>query len=135
MQRNALCRSRRKLSNAYLLAEFGFDTAENEPSKGCHIRADAGRRRGRPRRPGPGPQSGGGVQAVELEGERGGPLEQTFGGLILGCVDADCCKSTLMLQFFCQHACCRIFRRLQDLRTSAPIQLFSSFLPFLNIAC
>ena len=30
---SALCRSRRELSNAYLLAKFGFDTAENEPSK------------------------------------------------------------------------------------------------------
>ena len=27
-----MCRSRRELSNAYLLAKFGFDTAENEPS-------------------------------------------------------------------------------------------------------
>ena len=27
MQRSALCRSRRELSNAYLLAKFGFDTA------------------------------------------------------------------------------------------------------------
>ena len=25
-----MCRSRRELSNAYLLAKFGFDTAENE---------------------------------------------------------------------------------------------------------
>ena len=33
MQRSALCRSRRELSNAYLLAKFGFDTAENEPCK------------------------------------------------------------------------------------------------------
>ena len=32
---SALCRSRRELSNAYLLAKFGFDTAENEPSKVC----------------------------------------------------------------------------------------------------
>ena len=28
MQRSALCRSRRELSNEYLLAKFGFDTAE-----------------------------------------------------------------------------------------------------------
>ena len=28
-----MCRSRRELSNAYLLAKFGFDTAENEPPK------------------------------------------------------------------------------------------------------
>ena len=33
MQRSAFCRSRRELSNAYLLAKFGFDTAENEASK------------------------------------------------------------------------------------------------------
>ena len=26
-----LCRSRRELSNEYLLAKIGFDTAENEP--------------------------------------------------------------------------------------------------------
>ena len=37
MQRTAFNfrRSRRKLSNAYLLAKFGFDTAENEPCKVC----------------------------------------------------------------------------------------------------
>ena len=33
MQKSALCRSRRELSNAYLLVKFGFDTADNEPSK------------------------------------------------------------------------------------------------------
>ena len=33
LQRSALCRSRRELSNAYLLAKFGFDTGENEPCK------------------------------------------------------------------------------------------------------
>ena len=33
VQRSALCRSRRELSNADLLAKFGFDSAENEPSK------------------------------------------------------------------------------------------------------
>ena len=27
----ALCRSRRELSNAYFLAKFGLDSAENEP--------------------------------------------------------------------------------------------------------
>ena len=31
VQRSALCRSRRELSNEYLLAKFGIDTAENEP--------------------------------------------------------------------------------------------------------
>ena len=33
VQRSALCRSRRELSNAYLLAKIGVDTAENEPVK------------------------------------------------------------------------------------------------------
>ena len=33
VQRSAFCRSRRELSNAYLLAKFVFDTAENEPFK------------------------------------------------------------------------------------------------------
>ena len=36
-----MCRSRRELSNAYLLAKFGFDTAENEPYKVCTISRDA----------------------------------------------------------------------------------------------
>ena len=39
MQRSALCRSRRELSNAYLLATFGFDTAENEPCQVCPLSA------------------------------------------------------------------------------------------------
>ena len=46
MQRSALCRSRRELSNAYLVAKFRFDTAENEPCKICRIpRACLGARR------------------------------------------------------------------------------------------
>ena len=36
VQKSALCRSRRELSNAYFLAKFGFDTAENEPCQVCH---------------------------------------------------------------------------------------------------
>ena len=35
VQRSALCRSGREVSNEYLLAKFGFDTAENEP---CEVR-------------------------------------------------------------------------------------------------
>ena len=31
VQRSALCRSPRELSNAYLLAKIGVNTAENEP--------------------------------------------------------------------------------------------------------
>ena len=37
VQRSAVCRSRRELSNTYFLANFGFDTTENEPSKVCSI--------------------------------------------------------------------------------------------------
>ena len=37
MQRSALCRSRRELSNEYLLAKIGFDTAENELCKVCPL--------------------------------------------------------------------------------------------------
>ena len=37
MQRSALCRSRRELSDAYLLAKIGFDTAENEACKVCPL--------------------------------------------------------------------------------------------------
>ena len=39
MERSALYRSRRELSNECLLAKFGFDTAENEPCKGCPLSA------------------------------------------------------------------------------------------------
>ena len=39
MQRSALCRSRRELSNEDLLAKFGFDTAENEPCNVCPLSA------------------------------------------------------------------------------------------------
>ena len=50
VQRSALCRSRRELSNAYLLAKFGFDTAENEPCKVCPLGRRTGAQRSqRPR--------------------------------------------------------------------------------------
>ena len=59
MQRSAFCRSRRELSNAYFLANFGFDTAENEACKVCLLSAT-------PDPPGPpeharGPRRGGGA--------------------------------------------------------------------------
>ena len=39
VQRSALCRSRRELSNAYFIAKFGLDTAENEPCQVCPLSA------------------------------------------------------------------------------------------------
>ena len=75
------------LSNAYFLAKFRFDTAENEPAKNLqkfanfpnfrlNLGAGAGRRRarGRLRRPrglGPGPRRHGGGAA------RGAPMEKS----------------------------------------------------------
>ena len=35
VQRSALCRSRRELSNEHLLGKFGFDTSGKEPCKVC----------------------------------------------------------------------------------------------------
>ena len=37
VQGGALCKSRRELSNEYLLAKIGLDTAENEPCKVCPL--------------------------------------------------------------------------------------------------
>ena len=45
MQRTALCRSRRELSNAHLLPKCGFDKAENEPCKVCPIPRGAAARK------------------------------------------------------------------------------------------
>ena len=42
------CRSRRELSNAYFLANFRFDTAENEPSGARTTGEDLGARLGPP---------------------------------------------------------------------------------------
>ena len=39
VQRSALCRSRRELSNTYFLAKFGFDTIDNEPRQVCPLSA------------------------------------------------------------------------------------------------
>ena len=40
MQRSALCRSQRELSNEYLLPKFSFDTAENEPCKASAVQSE-----------------------------------------------------------------------------------------------
>ena len=39
MHRSEWCRSRRELSNAYFLANFGIDTADNEPFQVCPLSA------------------------------------------------------------------------------------------------
>ena len=65
VQRSALCRCQRERSNQYLLAKFGFDTAENKPSKVCRrqrIQLIRAGRRAAPRRHG--------ASAVDLPGPR-----------------------------------------------------------------
>ena len=73
MQRIALCRSRRELSNAYLLAKFGFDTASRtSPPKSA---------RGPPARQGGPPELGrrGSVRRRARDGGDGQPREQLRG--------------------------------------------------------
>ena len=79
------CRSRQELSNEYLLAKIGFDTAENEPSKvwrgqmPCDARGRAARARG------PAPRV---IESVMCD--------RNFGGLVLGCIEADFCNNILV---------------------------------------
>ena len=86
------------LSNAYFLAKFRFDTAENEPDKNLQNFANfpnfANGCGGRGRR-------GGAVAAVAAShrpvacGVGGGTFERegsNFRGLVLGCIEAKFCK-------------------------------------------
>ena len=99
MQRSALCRSRRELSNAYLLAKFGFDTAENEPSGGgqghtVSIEFEQGRLIIQERKPRfmfdakIFAQEGLQVPADAVERV----VRANFTGLVLGCIEAKFCK-------------------------------------------
>ena len=87
-----MCISRRELSNEYLLAKIGVDTAENEPLevwgkfnslfirllKEGPLRFDAGLRAGLPSR---------GAEAAP-----GARAAANFTGLVLGCIEAKFCK-------------------------------------------
>ena len=55
MQRSALCRSQRELSNAYFLAKFCLDTAENEPCQFCPTKQCSSQRVRSPGRSGTAP--------------------------------------------------------------------------------
>ena len=128
VQRSALCRSRRELSNAYLLAKFGFDTAENEPcqvsskssSLSAWIRGRGGEAGGgaagggegeAPGGAGGGGEGGGGAAAGGLPlGVRVCKFLQIFGGLVLGCIKTKFCKKICVRQHFssstrCAHFC------------------------------
>ena len=101
---SALCRSRRELSNAYLLAKFGLHTAENEPCQVCPTprNAAASERSVWPDRGEPGPTvaRGRGVVAPAPRARRGvPPAPQPAGrvltnltGLVLGCIEVKFCK-------------------------------------------
>ena len=71
MQRIALCRSRRELSNAYFLAKFGFDTEENEPCQVCPLSPVQSRRLAPPAAPPP------------ADGRGSVPVSSTTPGLVL----------------------------------------------------
>ena len=117
VQRSALCRSRRELSNAYFLAKFGFDTAENEPSKVCPMRGPsavwwtsvpAGWT----------PPDGFGEETALPGREKESSAKrmisrkmhfskmhfskslQIFGGLVLGCIETKFCKKICVRQHF-----------------------------------
>ena len=83
------------LSNAYFLAKFRFDTAENEPSKVCRIpsiqvRAARGAAaRGRDARLGERARSCGMDADI---GATCSPVPANFTGLVLGCIEAKFCK-------------------------------------------
>ena len=79
MQRGALCRSRRELSNAYLLAKFGFDTAENEPSKVCPIEPSRSH----------GAEGGGGTAAERR-------ARTASASTAVSCIEAKFCKKILV---------------------------------------
>ena len=99
MQRGALRRSRRELSNAYIFAKCGFDTAENEPSKVWPIAAPpsavaaAAGAAGRPalaallQRAAPVRWAG-----LDFSGCCTARDRTNFTGLVLGCIEATFCK-------------------------------------------
>ena len=93
-----MCRSRRELSNEYLLAKFGFDTAENEPCKVCPLSAYRSPR-----------CRAGRVDAADGDAADAGyrlPLPRYVQFRILRSE-----KDDLALTFFCAHFSCAMRRR------------------------
>ena len=77
VRRSAFCRSRRELSNAYLLAKFRFDTAENEPSKVCNIERASLKETVGPRAPrAPGAGAGAGARPAKRPSPRASPARR-----------------------------------------------------------
>ena len=134
MQRSALCRSRRELSNAYLLAKFGFDTAENEPSQVCPIEQCSTRERVVA-------AEAAEFRAAKAGGMKTGPAFATHGRLgcgwnrVRGLGSAKLGKLANFCKFLAgsfsavskrnfarKYAFDSIFQALQDLHTFAPLQ-------------
>ena len=112
MQRSALCRSRRELSNAYFLPKFGFDTAENDPCQVC----PTARAMASPAHASPDPQAGPHYSASlpQARGHLAAAVTRDavsknrtflsifvkifidFGGFVLGCIEANFCDQILI---------------------------------------
>ena len=78
MQRSALCRSRRELSNAYFLAKFGLDTAENEPCQVCPTEPFPAGHDGESRQSHKSRRGSVAVEALDLEALIGASTAQTL---------------------------------------------------------
>ena len=137
MQRSALCRSPGELSNAYLLAKFCFDTAENEPCKICRSPCIHGMARIQVAHTGPAaPGSGarraprrtsGGVNPVYIYAER--YLWPRGVGESISKISKIFCKflagsfsAVSKRNFARKYAFDSIFQALQDLHPFAPLQ-------------
>ena len=134
VQRRALCRSRRELSNAYFVAKFGLDTAENEPCQVCPtepfpagIAGPAPRREPRARAPASArgaPETGGKNSRQKSRGGQGiGVRDSKIGKIGKFCKFlAGSFSAVSKRNFERKYAFDSIFQAPQDLHTFAPLQ-------------
>ena len=105
VQSSALWRSRRELSNSYLLAKFRFDTAENEPCTVCRTPMSNARCRAARQAGGGGGARGRAVAMLVLPASAATSSADArrslaaalldranLTGLVLGCIEAKFCK-------------------------------------------
>ena len=148
-----MCRSRRELSNEYLLAKIGVDTAENEPlevwgkiqftiqparggtsmfgkkyliSVACFARPAARAAQGRGRSWGTLATFSRISQIINYHFEKS-ELLQFFGGLVLGCIETKFCKKICVPRKCAFGGSKKTERRLQNSLTDQCHT--SSFLP------
>ena len=111
---SALCRSRRELSNAYLLAKFGFDTAENEPSKVCRPEASS-RPSSAACADSPARYSAPGAEVPDVR-HSGAPVldRANLTGFVLGCIEAKFCKKICVWKLSPRSTQCTPLNRSQS---------------------